>query len=838
MAFDSDSGLWQEFLQVWPIDRLRAMRLDEYATSGDKNCFIYWLEFRLADYGSIAGGSAFKFGIYARKSNKVEAGDGSLAYDANYGWYRKLGDTPEAAFEVVRKHVVTVAEAARDGNLEAIDASPLGAVYKWKIAFHYQSQQQSLISCVYLRKPLLSFLQLPLSDMTRPQSSLYRDIAAQRWDDESIVALSRRVWEKWVYSSPYEIKLTDGAVKNGYLSVSLVAAPFPESMRGGETDADAGETARFRTDTGLEFETDVRAPGVTSSGRIRHRMHPYFSQINAQPGDSIFITPEAEGSYLISHKSVTGAVAATTPAVREPAPKPTENARMTKPPMNQILFGPPGTGKTYHSVNAALEVLDPDCLAANPGAAGRKALKQRFDELVQARRIRFITFHQSFSYEDFVEGLRADNDEDGNLRYRVEPGVFKSICDDARGAAQVASAVGIRDGARIWKISIEGTGASTTRDYGFKHGEARIGWGEVGDLHDERLAERPDYQALGSNDRNTLHAFSSEIQPGDVMLCIGSATQAQAIGVVQGDYQFEANVPSGVRADFNNVLPVRWLATGLALNLRELNGGIRFTLKTVYELSRFGWPELAEAIEAAGIELGGASRIPARQPLEHVLIIDEINRGNVSRIFGELITLIEPSKRAGADEQLEVVLPYSKKSFAVPANVHLIGTMNTADRSLAGLDIALRRRFEFVEMPARPGLLAGVVVDGIDIETMLTVMNQRIEVLLDRDHHLGHAYFMPLMADRSLTRLAAIFRNQILPLLQEYFFEDWERIHWVLNDQHKGAGHCFVVPPRHNVAGLFGGTAEVPVDARLWELDPAALVRRESYLGIIDANGG
>lgn len=519
--------------------------------------------------------------------------------------------------------------------------------------------------------------------------------------------------------------------------------------------------------------------------------------------------------------------------VREPA------SSYARAPRNQILFGPPGTGKTYHSVNAALEVLDPDCLAANPGAAGRKALKQRFDELVQARRIRFITFHQSFSYEDFVEGLRADNDEDGNLRYRVEPGVFKSICDDARGAAQVASAVGIRDGARIWKISIEGTGASTTRDHGFKHGEARIGWGEVGDLHDERLAERPDYQALGSNDRNTLHAFSSEIQPGDVMLCIGSATQAQAIGVVQGDYQFEANVPSGVRADFNNVLPVRWLATGLALNLRELNGGIRFTLKTVYELSRFGWPELAEAIEAAGIELGGASRTPARQPLDHVLIIDEINRGNVSRIFGELITLIEPSKRAGADEQLEVVLPYSKKSFAVPANVHLIGTMNTADRSLAGLDIALRRRFEFVEMPARPELLAGVVVDGIDIETMLTVMNQRIEALLDRDHHLGHAYFLPLKSDRSLMKLATIFRHQILPLLQEYFFEDWERIRWVLNDQHKRvAGHCFVVPPAHSVPGLFGGTAEVPVDARLWELAPAALGRRESYLGIIDANGG
>ncbi|MEE3591218.1 AAA family ATPase, partial [Pseudomonas aeruginosa] len=123
-----------------------------------------------------------------------------------------------------------------------------------------------------------------------------------------------------------------------------------------------------------------------------------------------------------------------------------------------------------------------------------------------------------------------------------------------------------------------------------------------------------------------------------------------------------------------------------------------------------------------------------------VLIIDEINRGNVSRIFGELITLIEQSKRAGAEEALSVVLPYSKQRFSVPQNVYLIGTMNTADRSLAGLDIALRRRFEFREMPPRPELLDDVRIGGLNVGQLLRTMNQRIEVLLDRDHCLGHAY--------------------------------------------------------------------------------------------------
>jgi len=828
MGFSVDETAWNEFLKAWPLERLRTMTLGEYATAGSKECFVYWLEFRLENFGSIAGGSAFKFGIYARKNIAEGVSDKSRVYDEKYAWYRSFGDTADAAFSEVRKHVVEVAEAARDGRLEEIDKNPLGDTYKWKIAFHYQSRQSPQVTCVYSRKVLLGFLQLPLNDKT-PQSALYRQIAALR-RDEPIVSFGQRVWKDWVFNNPCEIKLSRGAIRHGYLGLNLVSTPFPESMYGGATDAHAGELAHFRTDTGKQFDSDVRVSGP-GSGRLRHRLGAYFSEIGAKPGDSIFISPQAEGSYLIS-RNPTNRVAGTATATGLPTTqRREETSAMAQPPLNQILFGPPGTGKTYQTIDKALEILDPALLAKNRDVRG--VLKARFDELLLARRIRFVTFHQSFSYEDFIEGLRAENDDAGNLRYRVEPGVFKGICDDARGSAQVASAVGIADGARIWKISIEGTGVSTTRDYCFRHGQARIGWADVGDLRNPHLTDHSEYQALGSNDRNTLQAFSSEIQPGDILLCIGSSTSVQAIGVVQGEYVWEKTVPAGVRSTFGNMLPVRWLATGLSLDLKALNGGRGFTLKTVYELSRFGWPELSQAIDAAGVRLGGASLTSEVQAQDHVLIIDEINRGNVSRIFGELITLIEPSKRAGAEEKLEVVLPYSKKSFTVPPNVYLIGTMNTADRSLAGLDIALRRRFEFVEMPARPELLAGVVVDGVNIAAMLTEMNRRIEALLDRDHHLGHAYFLPLKSDASLTKLSTIFRNQILPLLQEYFFEDWERIRWVLNDQNKGEGHRFIVPPRYNVAGLFSGTLEVPVEARLWELDSAAFARPESYLGII-----
>jgi 5-methylcytosine-specific restriction protein B len=506
-----------------------------------------------------------------------------------------------------------------------------------------------------------------------------------------------------------------------------------------------------------------------------------------------------------------------------------------RPPLNQILFGPPGTGKTFHAVNKALEILDPVFAAAHSGAEHRLLLKRRFDELVESRRIRFVTFHQSFSYEDFVEGLRADVEGGEQLSYRVEPGVFREICVDAEGSMQAASSVGIRDGARIWKVSIDGTGPSPTRDYCLANDQARIGWGEVGDLQDEGLPEVPAYSQLGSNDRNTLHAFSNEMERGDVVLCIGSATHVQAIGVVQGEYTFEQPVVGGVRKDYQNVLPVRWLAAGLSLDLRALNGGRRFTLKTVYEITRFNWPELAAVIDAASIVLRGSGTLPLKQPQDHVLIIDEINRGNVSRIFGELITLVEPSKRAGAEEQLEVTLPYSKKRFSVPSSVYLIGTMNTADRSLSGLDTALRRRFEFVEMPPRPEALKGVVVAGIPLDRMLAVMNQRIEVLLDRDHQLGHAYFLSVRDGDDVEVLARIFRNQVLPLLQEYFFEDWQRIAWVLNDHRKAPGDRFLVSREGVHAQLFGTDEDVPTSSKLWSLNKEAFGRASSYLGIIRA---
>jgi 5-methylcytosine-specific restriction protein B len=497
-------------------------------------------------------------------------------------------------------------------------------------------------------------------------------------------------------------------------------------------------------------------------------------------------------------------------------------------PKNLILYGPPGTGKTYESVGRAIEVLDPEYFVQNRD--NRQELKKRFDEHVRSRRVEFVTFHQSFAYEDFVEGIRAETTEEGRLRYDVKDGVFKDLCNRARRASEQGRELGINESPRIWKISIDGTGPSATRDYCLSHGEARIGWGDVGDLRS--LDETNEaFNKLGRNDQRTLKDFSEEIRPGDIFLCIKSVTEIQAVGVVQGDYEFNRDVPASVKSDYSNLRRTNWFLKGLSLSLESLNGGKGFTQKTVYELNRFTWNQLLEVLR-----LGNNVPLPLTQREErpnYVLIVDEINRGNISRIFGELITLIEVSKREGSEEALEVTLPYSKHRFSVPPNVYLIGTMNTADRSLTGLDIALRRRFRFQEVPPQPDLLKGVVVEGVDVRALLMILNERIEVMLDRDHCLGHSYFLPLRADNSLTRLALIFDQEIIPLLREYFFEDSERIRWVLNDHRKEPAYQFLLRPKSDLANLFGDEPGMPTETRRLQVNANAFSQIQSFSGII-----
>ncbi|NCU27121.1 hypothetical protein EOM86_10440, partial [Candidatus Nomurabacteria bacterium] len=350
-----------------------------------------------------------------------------------------------------------------------------------------------------------------------------------------------------------------------------------------------------------------------------------------------------------------------------------------------------------------------------------------------------------------------------------------------------------------------------TRTECFANSHIRIGY----DSYGETL---PDTYEKGDNGRNILNAFYYKMQIGDIVLSCYSNKTIDAIGTITGEPEWHNEY-----THYKRVRKVKWLVTGINEDIYELNSEKLMMQPSVYKLS-ISTSDALQLIKKLKPSLFEQKvKIPNR-----VFIIDEINRGNISKIFGELITLIEPTKRIGASEQLRASLPYSGQNFGVPDNIYLIGTMNTADRSIARIDAALRRRFNFVEMLPESETLKDILVEGIDIAQMLNTLNKRITVLLDREHTIGHSYFLqPLKADPSIDRLATIFENEIIPLLQEYFYDDYEKIQLVLGDNQKPDDSTRFIVKKTDALKLFGN-ADIDF-TEYYEINSAAFREVDAY---------
>ncbi|HEF2940660.1 TPA: AAA family ATPase [Campylobacter jejuni] len=413
--------------------------------------------------------------------------------------------------------------------------------------------------------------------------------------------------------------------------------------------------------------------------------------------------------------------------------------------LNQILYGSPGTGKTYHTIDKALEIL-------GENLESRDEKKAKFDEYVKNGQIVFTTFHQSYGYEEFVEGIKPslNSDENSQINYKVKDGIFKKLCKKA---------LENRDDIESFNFYINDLKEKTKEDAN----------------NPEKYFQLP----------NTKYSIQYR----------GGKT-----------FRIKFDDMSKNHKDYPVSID----------NIEKL-----YKTSNIDEIYNSAYVKaILNYLKSQGLK--DYKEKDEKINLPYIIIIDEINRGNVSKIFGELITLIEPSKRLGNEEALELTLPYSGEKFGVPKNVYIIGTMNTADRSITSFDTALRRRFEFVEMMPNSDLLNNVFICkdvenpnededylGDDAKTegyaeilqnILISINKRIEFLLDREKTIGHAFFMSeavkfnknnwIKPDEyeedwyvlSISKLKKVFQNKIIPLLQEYFYNDYALINAVLND--------------------------------------------------------
>lgn len=436
---------------------------------------------------------------------------------------------------------------------------------------------------------------------------------------------------------------------------------------------------------------------------------------------------------------------------------------------NIVLYGAPGTGKTYDVPELAVRLCDPAFMAAEPS---REEIVSRYNQLKTEKRIAFTTFHQSLDYEDWIEGLRPVVNENSQVTYEIESGIFKKLCEEAERPVVKDKKVGISDNAVVWKVSLAGTGDNNVRRECMENSHIRIGWDGYGPV----ISDETDWSVYNGEGKQILDAYINKMKIGDIVMSCYSSQTIDAIGVVVSDYEFEDKFPN-----YKRVRRVKWLVKNINENIVEMNDGKTMTLGTVYRLNSITLDNVKSILE----KYNTSSKMEENDKA-YVMVIDELNRGNVSKVFGELITLLEADKRKGRINAESVVLPYSKKGFHIPNNVYLIATMNTADRSLGSLDYAIRRRFAFIaEKPF------GLEVEGFNEELFekvsslfvknfddykesgwdLTMKLEPADTLSEEykpeDVWIGHSYFL-MQDEEGEDNTSNRLLYEIIPLLEEY----------------------------------------------------------------------
>lgn len=629
------------------------------------------------------GGSAFKFGIYRRNDESQKESSSGRLYSQNYAWIAKYGNNENEAFNNIKEKIIQIIQASQDNNLKTIEKIDFGDAIKWKIAFHYQDVKNIKIVNIFSKNVLdlislnefkekLKIYQIHKKLLENKNLSLVKmieNIAIPLWNKYGMDSQNYIDKMKNLFSEYLNKKKLDKNTINKYIQV--IENISKEFLKENLYSCDL-----------FSFDQNINKLNKNEEFKLKnsngHNM--YSSALNYYRA---FLIDYYEQDIFITERVQS------------------EESNMKIIPLNQILYGSPGTGKTYHTIDKALEIL-------GENLESRDEKKAKFDEYVKNGQIVFTTFHQSYGCEEFVEGIKPHIDSEENskeIKYEIKDGIFKELCEKA---------LENRDSIKNFNFYIDKLKEKV----------------KIDDNNPEKYFELPNtkYSIQYRNGKTFRIKFDD--------MSKNHKDYPVSIDNIEKLYK-----TSNIDEIYNSAY-VRAILNYLKLQ---------------------GLEDYKEKDEKVN--------------LPYIIIIDEINRGNVSKIFGELITLIEASKRIGEKEELKVTLPYSGEKFGVPKNVYIIGTMNTADRSITSLDTALRRRFEFIEMMPDVSKLS-MDCEGINLQELLKAINTRIEYLLDREKTIGHAFFISV---ENLEDLKKVFKNKIIPLLQEYFYNDYALIDAVLN---------------------------------------------------------
>lgn len=847
---DNHSNILEKFLTKWPLEKVKAMSLEEY-TNLEKTSFTHWLESKTNDLGSIWGGSSYKFGIYKKKSSEEDKRHGYIT-DGKYAWVAQYGDTKYEAFQTIKNRICQIIELAQKNDLDSINSIPLGEAYKWKIAFLYSKEK---FLPIYKKEALEIICKNLGISSGLSFGEMQKKILERKDNEESIYSFANKLWniyesqkdntQYWVFQcNPSEYNIIEEW--KGKTQDTWKVTAHKSKIKSGDkvilwvTGKSSGCYGLCTVTSDVLQENSNYSVSLSIDQKLINQpirkeqlivMDEFSDFKGGNQGTNFRATKE---QYEAIQQMITS----------------NTNMKDKPLPLNQILYGPPGTGKTYHTVNKALEVIHGSDFCEGKD---RSELLKEFNRLKEEGQIGFVTFHQSFSYEDFVEGItplllqneESEQDKDGEVKYELKEGIFKKMCRIASGIPSdkvINNNNHDFDNSRYFKMSIGGKENPHIHDWCIKNGKVALGWGadsnfesvtdHVGNWPEFRDRFKEEFPELAKESRyhiQAMHAFL-KMKKGDIVLVSKGNHVIDAVGVIADDEYIYDDQQNFGYYQFRNV---HWLASNLNAS-PELFVSKNISQQTIYEF-------YDDDIKKEYLKRTFNNKNKSSLPEKYVLIIDEINRGNIAAIFGELITLIEPDKRLGNTEALQTQLPYSKEWFGVPSNLYIIGTMNTADRSVEALDTALRRRFSFEEMLPKPELVSPgymlarllwnygkvdwndkeyleaeeslcsllgtdkefgkkkykiwdsmeeegfqlsyveqfekVNCSGINLKEILKAINSRIETLVDRDHTIGHSYFMNVKAESDL-RL--IFKDKIVPLLQEYFFGDFGKIGLVL----------------------------------------------------------